>query len=244
MCQFSGLPLDWTPRIPTRVVPKAVTTSRRRGVATSSTALPSRSTVKTSSRVARGLHDALHVLEAIDLGPVDRNDQIARLKSGRLGGAAGGDAVHGGQKDGAPIHVKNAGENDDRQKEIGNRASGDDRRPLPDRLGKETDRPFLWRHGRGGRCIRHRGTVGVAMEFDITAERQGGQPPMRSVAIVEAKNFRSETERECIDLNTAPAADQKMSELVKENHEAQDKKERHYVSRERPNMGEDGHWNS
>ena len=26
------------------------------------------------SRVAGGLHDALHVLEAIDLGPVDRND--------------------------------------------------------------------------------------------------------------------------------------------------------------------------
>jgi hypothetical protein len=40
---------------------------------------------------------------------------------------------------------------------------------------------------------------------------------MRSIAIVEAEKFRSKAERESIDLHAAPAADQKMSKLVKEN---------------------------
>jgi len=48
---------------------------------------------------------------------------------------------------------------------------------------------------------------------------------MGSKVIIEAKNFRSEAERESVDLNPTPAADQKMSELVKENHQAQDEKE-------------------
>ena len=48
---------------------------------------------------------------------------------------------------------------------------------------------------------------------------------MGSKVVIEAKNFRSEAERESVDLNPTSAADQKMSELVKENHQAQDEKE-------------------
>ncbi len=59
-------------------------------------------------RVAGGLHDALHVLEAIDFDPADRNDPIALLKPGRLGGASGGHAIHHGQQDAAPVHIKDA----------------------------------------------------------------------------------------------------------------------------------------
>ena len=42
---------------------------------------------KNQFRVARGLHNTLHLLETVDLEPVDRYDQIAWLKPGRLGGA-------------------------------------------------------------------------------------------------------------------------------------------------------------
>jgi hypothetical protein len=56
------------------------------------------------------------------------------------------------------------------------------------------------------------------MEFDIATEWQGRQSPMGSMAVVEAKNFRSEAKRESVDFNAAPAADQKMSKLVKENY--------------------------
>jgi hypothetical protein len=44
------------------------------------------------------------------------------------------------------------------------------------------------------------------VEFDIAAEWQGRQPPTGSIAIIEAKNFRSEAERESVDLNPTPAA--------------------------------------
>lgn len=100
------------------------------------------------------------------------------LKAGRLGGASCGNTIDCGQKNCAPVRIKNAGENDDRQDEIGNWARGNNRRPLSDILGKETDRPLLGRHGRGGGSIRHRDAVGVAMEFDVSAERQGCEPPM------------------------------------------------------------------
>ena len=58
-----------------------------------------------------------------------------------------------------------------------------------------------------------------------SCENRINAPPMGSKAIIEAKNFRPEAERESVDLNPTPAADQKKSELVKENRQAQDEKE-------------------
>ena len=72
------------------------------------------------------------------------------------------------------------------------RARGDDRRTLPDFLSNETHRPLAGRHGREGGFIRHRGAIGVAVEFDIAAKREGRNPPVRSVAVVKAEKFRSE----------------------------------------------------
>jgi hypothetical protein len=61
------------------------------------------------------------------------------------------------------------------------------------------------------------------------------------VTVVEAKKFRPEAEGKCVNFNAAPAADHKMSELMKENDKAQDEYERHNVSHDRPNIHED--WN-
>jgi len=98
---------------------------------------------------------------------------------------------------------------------------------------------LLRRHRRDGDLIHQRSTVGVAVEFDIAAEWLGRQPPMGSIAIIEAKHFRSEAERESVDFNPTPAADQKMSKLAKENHHGQDEEENALISRDRSNMCED-----
>jgi hypothetical protein len=62
----------------------------------------------------------IRLLDAIDFDPVDPNNQIIRLNPGRLSGAAYFDTVYYGQENGATVHIENAGENDDRQNEIGN----------------------------------------------------------------------------------------------------------------------------
>src|SRR5262249_35796876 len=57
-------------------------------------------------RVARRLHDPLHVLETIDFDAVDRDDEITLLKPGRRCGAICGDAVDGGEQDQPAVQVK------------------------------------------------------------------------------------------------------------------------------------------
>ena len=67
------------------------------------------------------------------------------------------------------------------------------------------------------------------MEFDITSKRQSRYSPMGSKAVVKAEQLRPETNRKGFNLNPAPAADQKMAELMKENHQAQYKKKRNVL---------------
>jgi hypothetical protein len=58
------------------------------------------------------------------------------------------------------------------------------------------------------------------------------------MAVVKAEKLRSEAKREGVDHNPTPTADQEMAELVEKNHQAQDKKERQYISCERPDLCE------
>jgi len=69
--------------------------------------------------------------------------------------------------------------------------------------------------------IRGARGVLVAVEFDVTAERYGGEPPARSVTIVEAEDLWPESDREGPDADPAPAPHQEVTELVHEDDDAE-----------------------
>ena len=68
-----------------------------------------------------------------DRAAVDGEDEVAGLEAGTLGGAAGLNRVDARGKDLAPVHVGDAGEDRDREQEIGDRARRDDRGALAER---------------------------------------------------------------------------------------------------------------
>ena len=77
-------------------------------------------------------------------------------------------------------------------------------------------------HRRNRGLIRNAGGVFVAEELDVAAERNRGNLPARSVAVIESEQLRTEADGEDEDLNAIPARDQKMAELVEEHHDGQD----------------------
>jgi len=102
---FSGLPVIGAEDTTRGAEP--VTTSRRCGVAASSSTLPFRSTVNISSVPLR-LYDTLHLLETTIL--IHRSLKSDRLvESGHLGCAIGGTLSTGAARWRA-VHIKNAGE--------------------------------------------------------------------------------------------------------------------------------------
>jgi hypothetical protein len=83
--------------------------------------------------------------------------------------------------------------------------------------------------GRAG-LVRHRRAVGVAVEFDVAAERQRRQSPSCAMPIIEAEDFGAKAKRKGVDLNAAPPADEEMAKLVEEYDQAQDENKRNYIS--------------
>ena len=65
--------------------------------------------------------------------------------------------------------------------------------------------------------VGHAGGVLVAEEFDVAAERDGGDLPAGAVAVVEAEQLRAEADGKRQDLDAAPAGDEEMAELVEEH---------------------------
>src|SRR3954468_20003469 len=81
-----------------------------------------------------GADDLLHVREAVDRSPIDRNNHVARPEARRLGGAPGLDGVDPRRWHGLAEDDEESGENNDSQYEIRRRAGSDDGRPSPHRL--------------------------------------------------------------------------------------------------------------
>ena len=85
------------------------------------------------------LHDALDLLETLDLHAVDADDAVAGPQAGALRGAVRRDAGDLGRREGLADDAVHAGEGDDREQEIGERAGEDDRRALTEALVVERD---------------------------------------------------------------------------------------------------------
>ena len=83
------------------------------------------------------LDDALEIGEIVDRRPVDRLDDVAGLEAGGGGGGSGNDAIDARSQVLLAVEAENGRENDDRQKEIGDRAGGHDGGTLGDVLAGE-----------------------------------------------------------------------------------------------------------
>src|SRR5262249_53559220 len=140
------------------------------------------------------------------------------------------------------MQVKYAAENCYCEYEIRDWACGDDCGPLPDFLSRETHFSLLCRHCLDEGFPWHRSIVCVALEPDKAAERKSRYFPTGSVAIMKSKELGSEAERKNFDFNSAPPADQKMTKLVEENHQAEDEEKRQHAPSERPNRRKHWHW--
>ncbi len=101
---------------------------------------------------AREADDALHVDEVVDLAAVDRGDQVSGLEAGGGGGAVGLDRGHPRDRDLLAENHENAGEKDDRENEIGQRAGHHDGRAAADRLAEEAMLALLLGHRRKDRA--------------------------------------------------------------------------------------------
>jgi hypothetical protein len=75
--------------------------------------------------------------------------------------------------------------------------------------------------------VRRAGHVHVADELDVAAQRNRGEFPARTVAIVEAENFGPEADGKGLDADAAPAPDEIVAHLVDEHDDGQHEKERH-----------------
>ena len=163
---------------------------------------------------------------------IDRGHDVAGLEAGRVGGTARLDLVDARGRARLAEEREQAGEDHDRQQEIGDRTGRHDRRARSDLLVMETARALFRGHvgERFGR--RRRGLALVAEELDIAAERDRRNLPAGAVAVVETGEFRSEAERERQHLHAGPARNQEVAELMEENDDGQHEQEGNDVADE------------
>src|SRR5690242_2330138 len=151
-----------------------------------------------------GADDLLHVREAVDRSPIDRNNHVARPEAGRLGGAARLDGVDPRRGAGLAEDHEESSENDDSQYEIRRRAGNDNGRPSPYRLMDKAVAAIFLAHGGNRGLVGHACGVIVAEEFYVSSERNSAQLPSGVVTIVEAKKFRAKSDRKHQDSHAAP----------------------------------------
>ena len=173
--------------------------------------------------------DALHVAKAVDCAPIYRNNEVAGLKAGSSSRAPGLYGIDPGAHCLFAVERKHAGKNDNGQNEIRDRSSDDNGDAFQHRLEHETPRPLLGIHVRL-RLTRDAGDIVIAKELYETAKRNGGDFPAGSIAIIEANDFGTEADRKHQNLHAAPACNQKVPELMEEDHQAKDEKERNNVA--------------
>ena len=144
------------------------------------------------------------------------------MKPARSAALPGLDNIHLGGRAPLAEEGEDGGEDDDSEQEIGDRPCGHDRGAGAKRLALETVLALFLGHAfEALTCARG---VLIVDEFYIAAERDPGQPPARTVAIVEADDLRPESNRECLDRDAAPAGHQ-VAKLVEEHHDGEHEQE-------------------
>ena len=148
---------------------------------------------------------------------VDRLDEIAGLESGQRGGRARLDRADARRLLGAAEDDEQGGEDRHGEDEVGERACRHDRGAIGERLAGEGQRPLLRRHRRQAVVIGRARRVGVAVKFDVAADRNGGETPARAALVNSCVEFRTESQRKRVYLHPTPTRDQVMAKLVEED---------------------------
>ena len=103
----------------------------------------------------------------------------------------------------------------------------------------EADPPFGLGHVGKRVLIGNARSVLIAKEFHVSAEWNSGQLPSGAVAIIEADEFGAKSDRKGQYPDTAPAGDQKMAELVEEDHDGQYEQKGNEVAEDAPTQRAD-----
>ena len=166
----------------------------------------------------------LKLFKAVDRIPIDRLDEVAGLKPGRRRRTVGLDSADARQMLHPAKGHEHAGEDHEGQNEIGDRP----RQPRSPRGCATAARPRSTSGRPMGRssAARHAGGVGVAVELDISPERQRADPPAGAARVHPGEQLRTEAERESVDFDAAPSSDQIVPQLMDENDQAQNQDER------------------
>ena len=151
------------------------------------------------------------------------------LEARGRGRAVGLDSVDAGFGDGTAQKIEGAGENRDRQQEIGDRPGRDDRRSFDDRLAEEADLALGRPHFFKLVAVRRARGVFIAVELHIAAERNGGDAPAGAMLVEAVPQLGAESHREGQNPHAAPPRDQEMAELVNEDHDGQNRDVRQRV---------------
>jgi len=175
--------------------------------------------------------DALHVAKAVDCVPIYRNHEVAGLKAGSSRRAAGLYGIDPGAHGLFAVQREHAGKNDDSQDEIRRRSRNDNGDAFQHRLEHESPRALVSIQI-PRRLARDAGDILVAKELYETAKRDGRDFPAGPVTVVKANDFGAEADRKNQNLHAAPACNQKVSELMEEDDQAEDKKKRNNVAKD------------
>src|SRR6185437_15536832 len=90
---------------------------------------------------------------------------------------------------------------------------------VPQRLAGQRQRAI---DGRISRAVADARGVGVAVKLHVAAERKRANPPARAARIHPGEQLGTESERESVDFDATPSADQIVAELVDRDDEAED----------------------
>ena len=153
-----------------------------------------------------GADDLLAARRSPNRLSVDLEHEVSRKEARRGGGARGLDALDARGERLLAVKIGRRREDRDRQDEICRGPGRHDQSARPHRLGRQALAPHFGRHFRERGFVRQAGRVLIAIEFDVAAERHGGDAPTGALSIVEAEELRAEAERERPDADAAPAA--------------------------------------
>src|SRR6185437_755843 len=88
---------------------------------------------------------------------------------------------------------------------------------VPQRLAGQRQRAI---DGRISRAVADARRVGVAVKLHVAAERKRANPPARAARIHPREQLRTKSERESVDFDPTPSADQIVAKLVDGDDEA------------------------
>src|SRR5258708_7692663 len=157
---------------------------------------------------------------------IDSANYVASPHAGLLGGGAGRYRFNDRNVRDASKHHEYEREDHDRQDEICDRAGGNNRRTLIERLKLKRVWALIARQLFRQLAIGRARRVRIAKEFHVAAERDPRDLPSRSMPVEPTYNCGTKSDGKSLDFDAAGSRHGKVAELMKEDHHRYDKEKR------------------